>query len=113
MPPAESQAVLPLQGWAVSALSLSSALLSLLCLGGLAVCIVLTFANRGRALLAMCTFADMELIQIAHECPFDPTRIYVSLLRGSQGLQGKGRGWSEPGWSLGESGCSGAKWQVL
>ncbi|KAJ6654289.1 hypothetical protein lerEdw1_007210 [Lerista edwardsae] len=48
--------------------------------GGLAVCIVLTFANRGRALLAMCTFADMELIQIAHECPFDPTRIYSSAL---------------------------------
>lgn len=69
-----------LLSWAVFSLSISSALLSLLCLGGLAVCIVLTFVNRGRALLAMCTFADMELIQIAHECPFDPTRIYSSAL---------------------------------
>ncbi|XP_066495042.1 transmembrane protein 54 [Tiliqua scincoides] len=70
----------PLQGWAVASLSIGSALLSLLCLGGLAFCIILTFVNRGRALLAMCTFADMELIQITHECPFDPTRIYSSAL---------------------------------
>lgn len=67
-------------GWAVASLSISSALLSLLCLGGLAVCIILTFVNHGQALLAMCTFADVDLIQIAHECPFDPTRIYSSAL---------------------------------
>lgn len=45
---------------------------------GLAVSIILTFANRGHALLATCTFANVELIQISHECPFDPTRVYVS-----------------------------------
>ncbi|XP_063168081.1 transmembrane protein 54 [Candoia aspera] len=67
-------------GWAVFSLSISSTLLSLFCSVGLAVAIGLTFANKGHALLALCTFADMELIQIAHECPFDPTRIYSSAL---------------------------------
>ncbi|XP_034269122.1 transmembrane protein 54 isoform X1 [Pantherophis guttatus] len=67
-------------GWAVFSLSISSSFLSLFCLVGLAVAIGLTFANKGHALLSMCTFADMEVIQIAHECPFDPTRIYSSAL---------------------------------
>ncbi|KAM3829243.1 transmembrane protein 54 isoform 1-T4 [Vipera latastei] len=67
-------------GWAVFSLSISSTLLSLFCLVGLAVAIGLTFANKGQALLSLCTFADMEVIQIAHECPFDPTRIYSSAL---------------------------------
>uniref|UniRef100_A0A8C5RHF3 Transmembrane protein 54 n=1 Tax=Laticauda laticaudata TaxID=8630 RepID=A0A8C5RHF3_LATLA len=67
-------------GWAVFSLSITSSLLSLFCLVGLAVAIGLTFANRGHALLSVCTFADMEVIQITHECPFDPTRIYSSAL---------------------------------
>ncbi|XP_070620397.1 transmembrane protein 54 isoform X1 [Erythrolamprus reginae] len=66
--------------WAVFSLSISSSLLSLFCLVGLAVAIGLTFANKGQALLSVCTFADMEVIQITHECPFDPTRIYSSAL---------------------------------
>ncbi|XP_062995968.1 transmembrane protein 54 [Elgaria multicarinata webbii] len=66
--------------WAVFSLSISSVLLSLFCSVGLAVAIVVTFANKGRVLLALCTFANMDLIQIAHECPFDPTRVYSSAL---------------------------------
>ncbi|KYO25819.1 transmembrane protein 54 [Alligator mississippiensis] len=66
--------------WALFSLSVSSTLLSLFCSLGLAVSIILTFANHGRALLATCTFADVELIQISSECPFDPTRVYSSTL---------------------------------
>uniref|UniRef100_A0A8D0DRP6 Transmembrane protein 54 n=1 Tax=Salvator merianae TaxID=96440 RepID=A0A8D0DRP6_SALMN len=66
--------------WTVFSLCISSTILSLLCSMGLAVAIVFTFANNGRALLALCTFADVELIQIVHECPFDPTRVYSSAL---------------------------------
>ncbi|XP_034269123.1 transmembrane protein 54 isoform X2 [Pantherophis guttatus] len=73
-------AISAILGWAVFSLSISSSFLSLFCLVGLAVAIGLTFANKGHALLSMCTFADMEVIQIAHECPFDPTRIYSSAL---------------------------------
>ncbi|KAM6427665.1 transmembrane protein 54 isoform 2-T2 [Liasis olivaceus] len=73
-------AISAILGWAVFSLSISSTLLSLFCSVGLAVAIGLTFANRGHALLALCTFADVELIQISHECPFDPTRIYSSAL---------------------------------
>ncbi|XP_067318473.1 transmembrane protein 54-like [Anolis sagrei] len=64
--------------WAVFSLSVGSTLLSLFCSGGLAVAIVVTFANRGHTLLELCTFANMDLIQISHECPFDPTRVYGS-----------------------------------
>uniref|UniRef100_A0A8D0G418 Transmembrane protein 54 n=2 Tax=Sphenodon punctatus TaxID=8508 RepID=A0A8D0G418_SPHPU len=66
--------------WAVFSLSISSTLLSLACSVGLAVSIALTFANNGRSLLAMCAFTDVELIQLSHECPFDPTRVYSSTL---------------------------------
>ncbi|XP_042296829.1 transmembrane protein 54 [Sceloporus undulatus] len=66
--------------WAVFSLCISSTLLSLFCSVGLAVAIVVTFANRGRTLLELCTFANMDLIQISHECPFDPTRVYSSAL---------------------------------
>ncbi|XP_067389776.1 transmembrane protein 54 [Emydura macquarii macquarii] len=66
--------------WVVFSLSISSTLLSLFCSVGLAVSIILTFANKGHALLAPCTFANVELIQISHECPFDPTRVYSSTL---------------------------------
>ncbi|XP_054855619.1 transmembrane protein 54 [Eublepharis macularius] len=66
--------------WVVFSLSISSAFLSLFCAVGLAVSIVLTFVNNGHALLALCTFADVDFIQIVHECPFDPTRVYSSTL---------------------------------
>uniref|UniRef100_A0A8C3STH0 Transmembrane protein 54 n=1 Tax=Chelydra serpentina TaxID=8475 RepID=A0A8C3STH0_CHESE len=68
------------QKWAVFSLSVGSTLLSLFCSVGLAVSIILTFTNKGQALLATCTFANVELIQISHECSFDPTRVYSSTL---------------------------------
>ncbi|XP_074832501.1 transmembrane protein 54 [Carettochelys insculpta] len=66
--------------WAVFSLSISSTGISLCCALGLAGSIIITFVNNGRALLATCTFANTELIQISHECPFDPTRVYSSTL---------------------------------
>ncbi|NWS76479.1 TMM54 protein, partial [Crotophaga sulcirostris] len=62
-----------LQKWAVVALSASSSLGSLSCLLALAVAIGLTLGNQGRALLAPCTVTNT-----ARDCPFDPTRVYVS-----------------------------------
>nr|KAF6508680.1 transmembrane protein 54 [Rousettus aegyptiacus] len=39
-----------------------------------------TSAIVGRALLAACTFGSPELLALAPNCPFDPTRIYSSSL---------------------------------
>nr|KAF6445425.1 transmembrane protein 54 [Molossus molossus] len=39
-----------------------------------------TSAIVGRALLAACTFRSPELLALAPDCPFDPTRIYSSSL---------------------------------
>ncbi|MEE6525559.1 hypothetical protein FKM82_025631 [Ascaphus truei] len=66
---------------AVLILSIINAVLSLACTVGLAVSVIITVANAGRTLLSTCTFTHLELIQISHECPFDPTRIYVSAER--------------------------------
>ncbi|XP_020656329.1 transmembrane protein 54 [Pogona vitticeps] len=65
--------------WTVLSLSVSSVLFSLFCMAGLAVAIVVTFVNKGRTLLALCPF-DVKSNQPAHECPFDPTRVYSSAL---------------------------------
>uniref|UniRef100_A0A8C3F412 Uncharacterized protein n=1 Tax=Chrysemys picta bellii TaxID=8478 RepID=A0A8C3F412_CHRPI len=48
---------------------ISSTLLLLFCSMELAVSIILTFANKGHALLATCTFANVELIQIPDKPP--------------------------------------------
>ncbi|MEE6525556.1 hypothetical protein FKM82_025631 [Ascaphus truei] len=65
---------------AVLILSIINAVLSLACTVGLAVSVIITVANAGRTLLSTCTFTHLELIQISHECPFDPTRIYSTTL---------------------------------
>ncbi|PNJ90073.1 TMEM54 isoform 2 [Pongo abelii] len=39
-----------------------------------------TSAIVGKALLAACTFGSSELLALAPDCPFDPTRIYSSSL---------------------------------
>lgn len=59
-------------------LSVACALLSLTCALGLLANIAVTFATKGKALLAACTFENPELPTLAPDCPFDPTRIYVS-----------------------------------
>ncbi|XP_019514704.1 PREDICTED: transmembrane protein 54 isoform X2 [Hipposideros armiger] len=66
--------------WAVFSSSVACALLSLTCALGLLASIVVTFATQGRALLAACTFESPELLALAPDCPFDPTRIYSSSL---------------------------------
>ncbi|NXX37572.1 TMM54 protein, partial [Nicator chloris] len=48
----------------------------LCCLLGLLVAIGLTLGNQGRVLLAPCSIASIA--PVSHECPFDPTRVYVS-----------------------------------
>lgn len=71
--------VSPIQRWAAFSLSVACALLSLTCALGLLASIAMTFATQGRALLAACTFGSPELLALVPNCPFDPTRIYVSV----------------------------------
>ncbi|KAM5321365.1 transmembrane protein 54 isoform 2-T2 [Glossophaga mutica] len=66
--------------WAVFSSSVACALLSLTCALGLLASIAVTFATQGQALLAACTFESPELLALAPDCPFDPTRIYSSSL---------------------------------
>ncbi|XP_053310766.1 transmembrane protein 54 [Spea bombifrons] len=66
--------------WAAVVLSIINALLSAACTIGIAISIIITVVNQGSTLLSSCTFADLELIQISYECPFDPTRIYSTTL---------------------------------
>ncbi|NXD84280.1 TMM54 protein, partial [Halcyon senegalensis] len=67
-----------LQKWVVFALSTSSSLGCLSCLLGMAVSIGLTLGSQGRVLLAPCTLTNVALAPVSRECPFDPTRVYVS-----------------------------------
>ncbi|NP_001316652.1 transmembrane protein 54 isoform 3 [Homo sapiens] len=66
--------------WTVFSSSVACALLSLTCALGLLASIAMTFATQGKALLAACTFGSSELLALAPDCPFDPTRIYSSSL---------------------------------
>nr|XP_031539841.1 transmembrane protein 54 isoform X2 [Vicugna pacos] len=66
--------------WTVFSSSVACALLCLTCALGLLATIAVTFATQGRALLAACTSGSPELLALAPDCPFDPTRIYSSSL---------------------------------
>ncbi|XP_037683754.1 transmembrane protein 54 isoform X2 [Choloepus didactylus] len=66
--------------WTVFGSSVVCALLSLTCALSLLASIAVTFATQGRALLSTCTFGSTELLALAPDCPFDPTRIYSSSL---------------------------------
>nr|DBA33521.1 TPA: hypothetical protein GDO54_001192 [Pyxicephalus adspersus] len=66
--------------WATVLLSIINVVLSAACTVGIIVSVVMTVANQGRTLLSTCTFSNLQLIQISHECPFDPTRIYSTTL---------------------------------
>uniref|UniRef100_F7C264 Transmembrane protein 54 n=1 Tax=Equus caballus TaxID=9796 RepID=F7C264_HORSE len=66
--------------WTVFSSSVACALLSLTCALGLLASIAMTFATQGRALLAACTFGSPEVLALAPDCPYDPTRIYSSSL---------------------------------
>ncbi|NXR14312.1 TMM54 protein, partial [Semnornis frantzii] len=67
-----------LQKWLVFTLSASSCLSCLSCLLGMATSIGLTLGSQGRALLAPCSLTNVTLAPASRECPFDPTRVYVS-----------------------------------
>ncbi|NXP05025.1 TMM54 protein, partial [Thinocorus orbignyianus] len=67
-----------LQKWVVFTLSASSSLGCLSCLLGLTVSMGLTLGSQGRVLLAPCAIGDIALAPVSRECPFDPTRVYVS-----------------------------------
>ncbi|NXH51572.1 TMM54 protein, partial [Rhabdornis inornatus] len=67
-----------LQQWALLALSACSSVCCLCCLLGLLVAIGLTLGNQGRVLLAPCSISNTALAPVSRECPFDPTRAYVS-----------------------------------
>ncbi|XP_075051348.1 transmembrane protein 54 isoform X2 [Mixophyes fleayi] len=66
--------------WAAMILTIFNVALSAVCTVGLTVSVIITVANQGRTLLSSCTFTNLQLIQISHECPFDPTRIYSTTL---------------------------------
>ncbi|NXP53461.1 TMM54 protein, partial [Heliornis fulica] len=66
------------QKWVVFTLSTSSSLGCLCCLLGLAVSIGLMVGSQGRVLLAPCAVTNVTLAPVPRECPFDPTRVYVS-----------------------------------
>ncbi|NWU90347.1 TMM54 protein, partial [Upupa epops] len=66
-----------LQKWVVVTLSTSSSLGCLSCLLGTAVSMGLTLASGGRTLLTPCTVTTTTTTT-SRECPFDPTRVYVS-----------------------------------
>ncbi|XP_032351737.1 transmembrane protein 54 isoform X5 [Camelus ferus] len=70
-----------LQYCMVDILSVTSAILVIT--SGIAVIVLsryLPSVPLGRALLAACTFGSPELLALAPDCPFDPTRIYSSSL---------------------------------
>ncbi|NXR43392.1 TMM54 protein, partial [Zosterops hypoxanthus] len=74
-----------LQKWALLCLSACSSLCCLCCLLGLLVAIGLTLGNQGRVLLAPCSVTSIAPIPGSRECPFDPTRVYVSPLWAGHG----------------------------
>ncbi|NXE69773.1 TMM54 protein, partial [Calcarius ornatus] len=68
----------PLQKWALLALSSCSSLCCLCCLLALLVAVGLTLGTQGRALLGPCSAGSSAPAPVSRECPFDPTRVYVS-----------------------------------
>lgn len=73
--------VLSLQQWVLLVFSFLSGLIALASSLGLSVSVVQAIIHKGRSLLTHCRFSNNTLdpsSHITYECPFDPTRIYVS-----------------------------------
>nr|XP_041576773.1 transmembrane protein 54 [Taeniopygia guttata] len=66
----------------------ASVIAALLRLLGLLVAIGLTLGTQGRVLLAPCSISDTALAPVSHQCPFDPTRVYVSVPQAGWGCAG-------------------------
>ncbi|XP_048468903.1 keratinocyte-associated protein 3-like [Rhincodon typus] len=61
--------------------SMLNSLISMACILGLGVSVVITIANGGRTLLTVCHLSSTkDVLQVTNECPFDPTRIYDTTL---------------------------------
>ncbi|NXQ50749.1 KCP3 protein, partial [Catharus fuscescens] len=74
---------LPLQHWALLSVSLLNCLLSTACSVGLALAVALTVHSRGSHLVRGCNSSalppDARAAIATNDCPFNTTRIYVSL----------------------------------
>lgn len=69
------------QQWVLLVFSFLAALLAVASILGLSVSVVKAIIHKGWSLLTHCTLSDKDIgssSRITHECPFDPTRIYVS-----------------------------------
>lgn len=75
----------PCQHWALLVLAVANLLLSTACSLGLLLAVALTVANGGRLLIADChpglpnPLLPLDEGPGHKDCPFDPTRIYVSV----------------------------------
>ncbi|XP_069751746.1 keratinocyte-associated protein 3-like [Narcine bancroftii] len=67
--------------YVVLASSMLNSLIAMACVMGLGFSVVVTIANGGRTLLAVCHLSSTkDVIQVTNECPFDPTRIFDTTL---------------------------------
>ena len=68
------------QTWSLFSVGLAAAIMAGASAVGLFVSVVGAIIHGGRSLLTHCRFPDaIGYSSITNECPFDPTRIYVSL----------------------------------
>ena len=68
------------QMWVLLVFGLLAGLLAVASTLGLSVSIVKAIIDKGKGLLTHCESSakDIDSSSITYECPFDPTRIYVS-----------------------------------
>lgn len=70
--------VLSLQQWVLLVFGFLAGLLAVASALSLSVSIVKAIIDKGKGLLTHCKSPDLGSSSITYECPFDPTRIYVS-----------------------------------
>lgn len=67
------------QTWSLFSVGLAAALMGAASAVGLTVSVIRAIIHGGRSLLTHCRFPDaIGYSSVTNECPFDPTRIYVS-----------------------------------
>lgn len=64
--------------WSLFSVGLAAALMGAASTIGLTVSVIRAFIHGGRSLLTHCRFPEAIGYSSVTECPFDPTRIYVS-----------------------------------
>ena len=72
--------MLSLQKWVLLVIGFLAGLLAVASTLGLSVSMVKAIIDKGKGLLTHCKYSgnDVSSSSITYECPFDPTRIYVS-----------------------------------